>query len=211
MAQPTGEPTPTPVAPPAVPPTATPPAPPAFDPANPSPEVKAYLDAERARIKADEEAKARIQSKANATAEEQARWLKVLQDAGMLPGGAVPSDPAAVATQLAAAQAERTGLLRTQAIERAAWGVKADPARVAAILAYEGKLDQLDPAAPDFAEKAKALVEAAVTANPWMKAEGAPSTPPAAGAGATGVGNAPPPVERAKGIGAAVAAWAKQK
>lgn len=206
MAQPTGEPNPTPGAPaPGAPPAPTATPPPAFDPSTLSPEAKAYLDGQVAAAQAAADLKARTQSKANAAAEEQARIMKVMQDAGLLPGG-VPSDPAAVAAQLATIAQANADLMRTQAIERAAWQAKADPERVAAMLNHQGRLKDLDPAAPDFGAVVKALVEESIAANPWMKLEVAPATPPPAANGTAGVGNAAPPAERQRGFGAVVAA-----
>lgn len=185
----TGDPAPAtgtgaPAAPPADPaPTAQPPAtPPAFDPNTLSPEARAYLDGERKRIAAEEGARARTTSKANAAAEAQAELLAKL---GLKPD-VKPEDAAA---ELARERAARTAERVTYSVERAASKAGADDDLMTAYLQTKGRLKDLDPTASDFPDKVAKLVEVALTEKPSLKlATTGPVTPPGGqgpGAGVT--------------------------
>lgn len=178
---PTGEPvgdpgTGAPAAPPV--PTATATAQPAvFDPATLAPEAKSYLDSQIARAKADADAKARTQSKENARKE---LFEEFARAAGVAPEA---TDPVKLAEQLGAQQAENRRLRVDAAVTAAcrAQDVGADESLMLPVLVYSGKLADLDPAAPDFGDKVKALVLAEVTANPRLKNATTPVQPAANG------------------------------
>lgn len=176
---------------PVVPPAPT--TPPAFDPSALSPEVKAYLASETARIRAEEAGRERTTSKANAAAEARAELLKQLG----APADAKPED---VAAQLAAERAERRAERVANSVERAANKAGADDELVAAYLAGKGRLKDLDPAAADFGDKVKALIDQALTEKPSLKTAGSAPvvTPPGgSGPGSTVVpGSQPPPRQR---------------
>lgn len=171
MSQPTGEPVtptePTPAAPVApVEPAPTSVAPAAFDPASLSPEAKAWLESERRRVAADEAAKARTTSKANAREE-------TLREIAEKMGIAPVADPAKLAEQLTAENRK----LKIDAAIRSAAGapeVRGDADLIGALLAHQGRTADLDPSAPDFADKVAALVAAQVAANPRLKLDVAP-------------------------------------
>lgn len=91
------------------------------------------------------------------------------------------ADPAQLAEQLTASQAEARQLKVERAIERAARGAEADEDLVTAVLAHGGQLASLDPAAEGFAEAVAELVASTVEANPRLK-----NTAPAPGPGRSG-------------------------
>lgn len=194
MTAPVVDPTP-PVDPaPAVPGAPAPsPAPQPFDPKSLSLEAQAYLDSERARIKADEGARERTTSKANAEAAERQRIAQLL-------GYAPTATPEDVAKQLTEERAARQAERVENAVEKAASKAGADDDLVVAHLARQGKLKGLDPSASDFADRVKALVDAALVEKPSLNmATAAPApTPPGGqgpGAGVT-PGAQPPPRTR---------------
>lgn len=158
----TGEPTP-----PAVPPTPAPvPTPPAFDPANLSPEVQAYLKAQEQAIATREGGKARDVARENARTETLAKIAEAL---GIK---AAEVDPAQVARELTNARAEAKSLKINAAIDRAARGAKADGDIVAAMLAHQGRLADLDPAkGAEFTSAVEALVADLVKSNPRVLLE----------------------------------------
>lgn len=176
-----GAPTP-PVASPAVPAA---PAAPAFDPNSPA--AKAWADSERARIAAEEGAKARTGSKDAARKE-------LLAQLGL--EAEKPEDAAAA---LAAERAERKAERVQNAVERAAGKAGADDDLIAAYLSSKGRLKDLDPTAGDFADKVKSLIEAALIEKPSLKLAAAPVVTPPGGQGpASGVvpGAQPPATGR---------------
>ena len=172
---------------PAVPPAPAPVAPvaAAFDPESPA--AKAWATAERARIAAEEGAKARTGSKENARQETLAEIAKML---GLGPKESI--DPHQIAQQLAAAQAEARDLKIGAAVDRAARALRADDELVGAVLARAGKLTGLDPSADDFATKVEALVKAAVEANPRLLLTPAATPPAPAAQGPVGAFNGQP-------------------
>lgn len=177
-----GVPTP-PVAPPATPPAV--PAAPAFDPTSPA--AKAWADSERARIAAEEGAKARTGSK-------DAARKALLEELGL-----AVDKPEDAAAALAAERAERKAERVQNAVERAAGRAGADDDLIAAYLASKGRLKDLDPSASDFADKVKGLIEAALVEKPSLKlATAAVVTPPGGQGPASGVvpGSQPPPAKR---------------
>lgn len=202
--EPLGGPAPVvPATPPVVPAPAPAPVVPApFDPNALSPEVKAYLASETARIKAEEGARERTASKANAAAEARAELLKQL---GMK-DDVKPEDAAA---QLAAERAERRAERVQNGVERAASKAGADDELVASYLASKGRLKDLDPAASDFADKVKGLIDAALIEKPSLKLATTPVVTPPGGQGpGSGVvpGAQPAPQGRS---GSLVEAYAK--
>lgn len=84
-------------------------------------------------------------------------------------------DPAKLQEELGSTKHE----LYTLRVEKALGGIcdtaKADVALTTAVLGHEGKLDNLDPTAADFATQLKALVDEAVSKNPKLKAGQAPA------------------------------------
>lgn len=201
-----GGPTDPPPAPvPPVPPAPTPP--PAFDPSQLSPEARAYLDA---KVR-EADTKARTGTRDAAA---QAAEAKIKDDIAKLLGvKSADVDPAAVAAELAKARDENRAIKVESAVERAARVAGADEDLLVAKLARDGKLAGLDPAAADFGTKIKALVDEALAANPRLKLDATPATPPAGGrAPVAPVGAAPAGGERTgrpsmtAAIGAAMAA-----
>jgi len=198
---------PAPVVPGATDPSPAPvaPAAPAFDPNALDPAVKAYLDGERKRIAAEEGQRARTQSKANAAAEAQAELLAKL---GLKPD-VKPEDAAA---ELAAERAERRSLQVSYSVERAASKAGADDELMSAYLAGKGRLKDLDPTASDFADKVKALIDAALTEKPSLKLAGAaPIVTPPGGQGpgsAVVPGQQPAPKKRPDMVSAYAAHYA---
>src|SRR5688572_4721307 len=184
---PTGEPvgdpgTGAPPAPPtpAVPaPPVTPAAPAAFDPSSLPPEARAYLDGQTRKAQADADAKARLTAKENARKE---LFEEFARAAGIAPEA---TDPTKLAEQLTRQQGENRQLKINAAVGTAcrAAEIAADETLVTAVLQYSGRLADLDPAAPDFADKVRALVQAEVAANPRLKvaAPVAPAQPAANG------------------------------
>jgi uncharacterized protein YjbJ (UPF0337 family) len=163
-----------------------------FDPNALSPEIKAYLASETARIKAEEGARERTASKANAAAEARADLLKQL---GLKPD-VTPQDAAA---ELAQERAERKAERVQGAVERAAGKAGADDELVASYLASKGRLKDLDPSASDFADKVKTLIDAALVEKPSLKLATAPPVTPPGGQGpGSGVvpGSQPAPAKR---------------
>lgn len=162
----TGEPIPPSVDPVVKPPAPTPPkgepapAPVAFDPSTLAPEVQAYLRAQEQAIATREGGKARDVARENAKAETLAKIAEAL---GIKPAEV---DPAQVAQELTAARAEARSLKINRAVDIAAREVKADGDIVAALLAHQGKLTDLDPAASDFGDKVKTLVTELAKNNP---------------------------------------------
>lgn len=154
-----------------------PPAPVAFDPASLTAEQKAYVDAQ---VKAAADKSRGYDKAAAAKAERDAIKAALAKALGDDPAAL---DPAAVATELAAARETNRQLLTDRAVERAARAAGADDDLVAGKLMRDGSLKGLDPAAPDFGDKVKTLVDAAVLANPRLKLDATPVAPvtPAAG------------------------------
>lgn len=176
-----------PATPPAVPvpPTPAVPAAPAFDPTSPA--AKAWADSERARIAAEEGAKARTGSKETARKELLAQL------------GLEVEKPEDAAAALAAERAERKAERVQNAVERAAGKAGADDDLIAAYLSSKGRLKDLDPSANDFGDKVKTLIEAALVEKPSLKLTTAPVVTPPGGQGpASGVvpGSQPTPVKR---------------
>jgi hypothetical protein len=112
-----------------------------------------------------------------ARTEADARIQAVLTAAGITTG----QDPAEVAKQFAAerdtaaaerdtARKEANALKVENALGRAARTHKADEDLLTAVLAHEGKLTGLDPAAADVATTLDALVKQTVEGNPKLKA-----------------------------------------
>lgn len=168
--------------PPAADPPATPPA--TFDPAALSPEVQAYI---AKQVKAADE-KARTTTRDNASKAATDAVLKTIAEAlGQKPSEV---DPATVAAELKAAREANATLRTEQAVERAARKAGADEDLVTAKLMRDGKLKGLDPESAEFAEQVGKLVTEAVAANPRLKLEATPATPPGA-AGAVGSHTAP--------------------
>jgi hypothetical protein len=167
---PAAPPTPPPVppAPPAPQPTPVP-APPAFNPN--SPEAIAWRDAERAKIAAEEGAKARTGSKDAARKELLAQL------------GIEAEKPEDAAAALAAERAERKAERVQNAVERAAGKAGADDDLIAAYLAAKGRLKDLDPTASDFGDKVKALIDAALVEKPSLKLATTPAAVPPGGQG----------------------------
>ncbi len=194
-----GQPAPSPAVP------AQPAVPAPFDPSSLSPEVKAYLASETARIKAEEAGRERTTSKANAAAEARAELLKQL---GMKED-VKPEDAAAT---IAAKDAALRDLQVGYSVERAASKAGADDELMASYLAGKGRLKDLDPTASDFADKIKSLIDAALVEKPSLKLAGAtpPPTPPGGQGPGSGVvpGQQPPPKRRPDMISAYAAHYA---
>lgn len=164
----------TPAPAPAVPTPAPAPAAPAFDPTSPA--AKAWADGERAKIAAEEGAKARTGSKDAARKELLAQLGLEVEK---------PEDAAAAL----ASERSRIGAERVQmAVERASRGL-ADDELMAAYLAGKGRLTGLDPTAADFATKVKALIDAALVEKPSLKLAGAPAVPAIVPPGGQGPGS----------------------
>lgn len=206
MGQPLNDPAPVdspPVVP--VPPVAPPaPTPPAFDRATASPELKAYLDAQDAehrRLIAEADTKARTTSKANAAKEAEAALLAKL---GLKPDDK-PDDIATAKSDRDRLAAENLALQINGRVESAARSAGADDDLMVAYLGSKGRLAGLDPAAADFADKVKALVDAAVVEKPSLKlATGAiVVTPGSRGPGGVTAGNGGPAGEPPKRLGLA--------
>lgn len=152
--------------------------------------MKAYLDAERKRIAAEEGGKAR--DAARATAAETARTAVLADIAKTLGIKPADVDPAAVAAQLGSAQAEARQLRIDRAIDRAARQAGADEDLVGAVLARNkaAALAKLDPTADTFEADVAALVKAEVDGNPRLKLETV--TPPGGQAPVANGFQAPP-------------------
>lgn len=164
-----------PAAPPAAPAAPPAPAPVAFDPNTLSPEAKAYIEAEKR--KADE--RARTGTRDNAAKQARDELAKTLAEAlGLTPKEA---DPAALAKEIETLKARNVELAQDKAISDAARAASADADLVGALLARQGKLKGLDPDAADFAAKVKTLVDETVVANPRLKLDTPPLTPPPGG------------------------------
>lgn len=189
---------------PAAAPAATPAATPAFDPN--SPEVQAYLRAERAKIAAEEGGKARDTARAAAAAAAKDDVLKqIAESLGVKPADV---DPQQLAAQLSAAQAEVRAAKVDKQVGAVARRMGADEDLVGALLAHKHKaaLAGLDPAADDFATKVEALVKAEVEANPRLKLTPDPAPVPAGGQAPSAPGfNAAPAAGQRLGLAAAIA------
>lgn len=101
--------------------------------------------------------------------DERQATLKAVAKALGLETGDDP-DPAKLAADLAAQQAENRRLKIEAAFAKAAKQHKADEDLTLAVLHRNGKLAELDPSAADFDTALAALVEEAVKANPKLKA-----------------------------------------
>jgi len=174
-------------------PVPTPAAVPAFDPANPPAEMKAWLDAERKRIAAEEGGKARDTARTAAAEAAKADVLKTLAEAlGVKPAEV---DPAKLAEQLNAAQREVRLAKVDKKVGQACRALGADEDLVGALLErnHRAALAALDPAADDFGAKVEAMVKAEVEKNPRLKLEPEPKpVPPGGQAPAAGGFQQPP-------------------
>jgi hypothetical protein len=181
------------------------PAPAAFDPANPPAEVKAYLDAERRRIAAEEGGKARDTARTAAAEAAKADVLKTLAEAlGVKPADV---DPAKLVEQLNAAHGEVRIAKVDKEVGRVARILHADEDLIGALLEkkHRAALAALDPAADDFASKVEALVKAEVEANPRLKLDAAPVvTPPGGQAPAAAGFQQPPATGQRMGLAGAI-------
>lgn len=178
-------PPPGPAAPPA--PPATPPADAPTDPPGkvedlPEWAQKVIRDARAGEAAARTNAKQAAADEArNALAQQIGKALGLVQDE--------PLDPAKLQTSLEAVQAELYGLKLDRAVAAAAKAAGAAEDLVTAKLAYEGKLDGLDPASQDFATTVAALVAEAVQNDPRLRST--PGAAPVGGAPQAGSGSAP--------------------
>lgn len=126
----------------------------------------------RTKVEAAETAAAAARSEADA------RVQAVLTAAGITTGQADPAEVAkqfaaerdTAAAEAAAARKEANALKVENALGKAARAHKADEDLLTAVLAHEGKLAGLDPAAADFATTLDALVKQTVEGNPKLKA-----------------------------------------
>lgn len=118
-----------------------------------------------------ENANARTQAKEKAAADAREALLKELG----LKKDDEPADPAALARDLQAKDATIRDLQIKGALSDALNSAGAKPLARAAILG-EGLLNNLDPAAPDFASQVSSLVAEYVTKNPELKVAQAAST-----------------------------------
>lgn len=201
----TAPPAPTPAAPPApaapgpdpaTPPAPTPPPPPAADPAAPpaAPAAdelwndpgKAKAEIERLRR---ENGAARVNAKEQAAKEARDQLLRQL---GLTPEGQPAPTPEQLAEQLASRDAELWKLRVENALPAAARAAGADEDLLKGQFAYDGSVDALDPADPEFVAKLEALAKDAVQKNPKLKAQG--RAPGASGIEITGGSGEPPQI-----------------
>lgn len=84
-------------------------------------------------------------------------------------------DPEALSKQLAELNAKYRQERTANAFQRAAAKLGADAELTWAVLQVQGKLSELDPDADGFADQLAALVEAAIKANPKLKAGTTPN------------------------------------
>ncbi len=175
----------------------------AFDPN--SPEVQAYLKAERAKIAAEEGGKARDTARAAAAEAAKADVLKTLAEAmGVKPADV---DPAQLAAQLTAAQSEVRLARVDKEVGRIARIMQADEDLVGALLEKKHRtaLAARDPAADDVAAKIEAMVKAEVEGNPRLKLTTAPAAVPAGGQAPAAPGfQQPPATGQRMGLAAAI-------
>lgn len=140
---------------------------------------------------ADANHKARTVARGTAAKEAQDAVLATIAQAL---GQDTPTDPAQLTTQLSQQATANKTLAVQNALLGAAYRGGADGDLMVAVLTYNGKLSQLDPAAPDFGAQVSALVASELAANPRLAlVQGAPAAAPAAGgASAPSMGNGAP-------------------
>lgn len=186
-----------PAAPPATPPAATPPAAPEWDGKVESlpPAVKKLIDDARA-----EAGKARTTAKEQAAQEARDDLLRKL---GLTKDGEPAQTPEQLAEKLASREAQLYTMRVETALAKSAKAHSGDEDLVTAVLAHEGKLDELDPDSTTFAAELDALVKAAVEGNPKLKAAQAAGVSGGQFTGGSGEGK-----QRPTSIGAALTAQA---
>jgi hypothetical protein len=87
--------------------------------------------------------------------------------------------------RLRANQQQHTVQLRAASVSQQAWSLApqlgVNPQALVGSLAWQQAALQLDPAAPDYAQRLQWTIQAVLTANPWMAASPATPSPPPGG------------------------------
>ncbi|MGH3099314.1 MAG: hypothetical protein ACRDMV_25315 [Streptosporangiales bacterium] len=149
-------------------------------PESPQPKAAEFdgeFDAERARklienLRGD---KTKLTTERDTAATKSAKFDELVKAMGF--GEEESADPDKLQVALAEREIENWTLKVDYAVQKAARKADGDPDLLSAVLFHDGKVDDLDPTADDFAEQIDAIVVEAIEGNERLRAS-APAPPP---------------------------------